>query len=385
MWSRIKEIIRKEFRQVFRDRRARLLLFVPPIMQLLVFGFAVNLDVENGGIGWFDQDQTPASRELLASFDASPYIHIAAIHTREDEIHEALDHGAVQAVVQVPPGFGRDLERGKTATVQILIEGTNSNTASILSTYLNQIVARHSRQVFAEMQTQRLVGATTTAGGPVNLSPPALGVKSRVWFNAELRSRNYFVPGVIANIITLITLMLTALALVREREIGTMEQLMVTPIRPIELMLGKTLPFALVGLIDVLIMTILALVVFDVPFRGSGWLLLLSSIIYLLTSLGIGLFISTVSHTQQQAVMSSFFFFQPAFMLSGFAFPIRNMPEYVQYVTYLNPIRYFMEIVRGIFLKGVGIDVLWPQLAALLILGIGIFGFSALRFHKRLD
>lgn len=385
MWSRVREIVRKEFRQVLRNPRARILLFVPPIMQLLIFGYAVNLDVEHGAVGWLDQDQTPASRALCASIDASAYLDIVAVYAQDEDIHVALDHGAVQAVVHVLPGFGRDLERGETATVQILIEGTNSNTASILANYLNQLIAQYSRQVFAQRLSERRIGATMPSTEPVELRVPTLAVKRRVWFNPELRSRNYFVPGVIANIITLITLMLTALGLVREREIGTMEQLMVTPLRPIELMLGKTLPFALVGLIDVVVMTMLALIVFDVPFQGSGWLLLISAIVYLLTSLGIGLFISTISRTQQQAVMSSFFFFLPAFALSGFAFPIRNMPEPVQYVTYLNPVRYFIEIVRGIFLKGVGLDVLWPQLLILLVLGTMIFGFSAWRFHKRLD
>jgi ABC-2 type transport system permease protein len=183
----------------------------------------------------------------------------------------------------------------------------------------------------------------------------------------------------------MVTLMLTALAIVREKEIGTMEQLMVTPIRPLELMLGKTLPFAVVGLLDVVLITAVALLVFHIPFRGSPLLLLCCSVLFLMTTLGAGLFLSTISHTQQQAMMANFFFSTPAFMLSGFAFPIRNMPVAVQYLTYLNPLRYFIEIVRGIFLKGVGIAVLWPQMAALLIYGVAVLGLSAARFHKTLD
>ena len=199
-------------------------------------------------------------------------------------------------------------------------------------------------------------------------------------------SRNYFVPGVIVNIIMMVTLMLTALAIVREKEIGTMEQLMVTPIRPIELMLGKTLPFALVGLFDMVLVTAVALLVFHIPLRGSLLLLLLRlRVLFLMTTLGAGLFISTISHTQQQAMMATFFFFMPAFMLSGFTFPIRNMPVAVQWLTYLNPLRYFMEIVRGIFLKGSGVDVLWPQMVALAVFGVTILMLSARRFHKRLD
>jgi len=206
-----------------------------------------------------------------------------------------------------------------------------------------------------------------------------------VWFNPDLRSRNYFVPGVVVNIIMVVTIMLTALAIVREKEIGTMEQLMVTPIRPLELMIGKTLPFAVVGLLDVVLVTSAALVVFRIPLRGSALLLLLCAALFLLTTLGAGLFLSTISQTQQQVMMSTFFFTTPAFMLSGFAFPIANMPAAVQYLTYLNPVRYFMEIVRGIFLKGAGISILWPQMTALAIYGVTIVGLSAARFRKRLD
>lgn len=385
MWKRVREIIRKEFIQVFREPRMRILLFVPPLVQLIIFGYAVNLDVENARVAWFDQDRTPASRDLLAAIEDPPSLEVVAVLTREDEMQDVLDRGAAQAVVRVMPGFDRDIQRGNTAAVQVLVEGTNSNTASILSSYLTQVVTQYASRVLVEQQSARLVGATMTSRGPVNANLPVLDVRSRVWFNPELRSRNYFVPGVIANIITLVTLMLTAMAIVREKEIGTMEQLMVTPIRPIELMLGKTLPFAVVGLVDVILMTVAGLLIFDVPFQGRGLLLLSCSIIYLLTSLGVGLFISTISQTQQQAMMSSFFFFMPAFMLSGFAFPIRNMPVAVQYLTYLNPVRYFMEIVRGIFLKGTGVAILWPQMLTLVVLGVAILGVSALRFRKRLD
>jgi ABC-2 type transport system permease protein len=210
-------------------------------------------------------------------------------------------------------------------------------------------------------------------------------VRSRVWFNPDLRSRDYFVPGVVVNIITLVSLILTAMAIVREKEIGTMEQLMVTPIRPLELILGKTLPFALAGLCEVVVITGAALLVFHIPFRGSVLLLLVCACPFLLTTVGVGLFVSTICRTQQQAVMSSFFFFTPAFMLSGFAFPIRNMPVVVQWLSYLDPLRYFISIVRGIFLKGTGFATLWPEMLAMLVYGILILTFSALRFHKRLD
>ncbi len=384
-WQRVAEIIRKEFRQTLRDPRMRTVLFLPPLVQLVLFGYAVNLDVRQARIGWMDQDRTPASRELRAAFAGSPYFEIAAAAATEDQERDLLDRGTVMAVVRVPPGFARDLARGRTASVQVLVDGSNSNTAAVVASYAARVIAGFGRDVLRAQQESRLVGRTAAAGGPVTLNVPALESRPRVWFNEDLLSRNYFVPGVVVNIITLVTLMLTAMAIVREKEIGTMEQLMVTPIRPAELMAGKTLPFALVGIADVFLVSGAALVIFRVPFRGSGAVLLAGAVLFLLTTLGMGLLISTISETQQQAMISSFFFFTPAFMLSGFTFPVRNMPEPVQYVTYLNPVRYFLEIVRGVFLKGTGLEALWPQMAALAALGLGILTVSVLRFHKRLD
>jgi ABC-2 type transport system permease protein len=369
MWARILVIVRKEFRQALREPRMRVLLFLPPLIQLVLFGYAVNLDVDQINIGWMDFDHTPESRDLRAAFEGSNRFTIATALAHEGDIQALLDRGKVQAVIRVLPGFARDLLRRRTTAVQILVEGTNSNTASLVSSYAGEIVSRYS--------ASRL----STPGGGV----PELTAHTRVWFNPDLKSRNYFVPGVIANIIMTVTLMLTALAIVREKEIGTMEQLMVTPIRPIELMIGKTLPFAVVGLLDVVLITTAAFVIFRIPIHGSLLYLLANAVLFLLTSLGAGLFISTISQTQQQAMMSSFFFAMPCFMLSGFAFPISNMPAVVQYLTYLNPLRYFVEIVRGIFLKGTGISVLWPQTVALAVYGVTVMTLSALRFHKRLD
>ena len=384
MWERIVVILRKEFQQLLRDPRMRTVLFVPPLVQLIVFGYAVNLDVDNVRIAWMDLDRTPRSRDLLAAFEGSQRFLVTAAPTREDEIQRLLDGGKVQAVIRVLPGFARDIERGRTTSVQILVEGTNSNTASLVSSYAGAIVAGYSSQVLREQMEQKKL-ARGGGAGPVNPGIPELEARSRVWFNPDLRSRNYFVPGVIANIMMMVTLMLTAMAIVREKEIGTMEQLMVTPMRPIELMIGKTLPFALVGLIDVVLITSAALLIFHIPLRGSVWLLAASSILFLLTSLGAGLFLSTISNTQQQAMMAAFFFAMPAFMLSGFTFPIRNMPLAVQYLTYLNPLRYFIEIVRGLFLKGNGIAVLWPPMLALAVYGASVMLLSAARFRKRLD
>jgi ABC-2 type transport system permease protein len=383
MWERILVILRKEFRQALREPRMRVLLFVPPVLQTLIFGFAVNLDVDHVRIGWSDADRTQRSRDLRERFEASGRFDVVALPRTETEVTRALDRGDVQAVVRVLPNFASDLARGRGTGVQILIDGTNSNTASLVASYAGQIIAAFSSAQLAGQQNARILARSPAAAA--NLAIPQVTARTRVWFNPELKSRNYFVPGVVANIIMLVTLMLTALAIVREKEIGTMEQLMVTPVRPLEIMLGKTLPFGVVGLFELTLITTLALVVFHIPFRGSVLVLLLAAVLFLLTSLGAGLFLSTVSHTQQQAMMSSFFFFMPAFMLSGFAFPIRNMPVAVQYVSYLNPLRYFMEIVRGVFLKGVGIPVLWPQMLALAVYGVTVLGLSAARFHKNLD
>jgi ABC-2 type transport system permease protein len=330
-----------------------------------------------------DMDGTPASRTLHDRFTGSGRFIVVATPGNEQEVQRVLDYGDAQAVVRVLPGFARDLERGRPTAVQVLIDGTNSNTASLVSSYAGSVIAEFSSGVTAQQQRVRLMARSPAV--PVKAAVPELVARTRVWFNPDLYSRNYFVPGVVANILMLVTLMLTALAIVREKEIGTMEQLMVTPMRPVELMLGKTLPFAIIGLVDVCLITVAALLVFHVPLHGSFLLLLFCAALFLMTNLGAGLFLSTISQTQQQAMMMSFFFSTPAFMLSGFAFPIRNMPEPVQWLTYLNPIRYFIEIVRGIFLKGAGVSVLWPQMLCLAVYGVVILGISAMRFHKKLD
>lgn len=385
MWDRIKEIIRKEFLQTLRDPRTRGLLFGPPLLQLLIFGYAVNMDVENARTAWMDMDRTPESRDLLAVFQGSRYFRIAATPGNDLELRDLMDRGKVQAAVRVLPGFSRDIRRGQAPQVQILVDGTNSNTAAILSSYAAQAAANYGGMVMISQQNARLVSPSSIARSPIPAVIPVLTAQSRVWFNPDLRSRVYFLPGVIVNIIALVTIMLTAMSVVREKEIGTMEQLMVTPIRPIELILGKLLPFAIIGIFDMALVVAAALLIFQMPIRGSILLLFGCTVLFLLSTLGMGLFISTISRTQQQAMMSSFFFFMPALLLSGFAFPIRNMPEIVGYLTYLNPLRYFMQIVRGLFLKGVGMEFLWQEMAALALFGSVILGLSALRFRKTLD
>jgi ABC-2 type transport system permease protein len=385
MRQRLRRIIRKELIQALRDPRMRTMLFLPPLLQLLIFGYAATLDVDNAKIAWMDQDHTPQSRELLSEFEGSGRFLLAGMPGNERSMQLMMDRGQVDAVIRVLPGFARDIKRGRTTSVQVLVDGTNSNTASIVSGYATACIQRYANEVGDQGQRDMLVASTEDSGGAVKMAAPQITARTRVWFNPDLRSRNYFIPGVIANIITLVTLSLTAMAIVREKEIGTMEQLMVTPIRPTELILGKTLPFVLVGIWDMLLVTAAGLLVFHIPFHGNFWLLLGSTLLFLLTSLGAGLFISTVSRTQQQAMMATSLFFQPFFMLSGFTFPIRNMPTVAQWLTFLNPVRYFMEIVRGVFLQGSGVEALWPQMLALAIFGVTILSLSVARFHKQLE
>ncbi|HUK15221.1 MAG TPA: ABC transporter permease [Bryobacteraceae bacterium] len=384
MWRRIGVIVRKEFSQLFRSPRTRTLLFIPPIIQLIVFGYAVNMDVDNVHMAWLDRDQSPASQNLLADFVGSGRFELVALPQTETDVQRLLDAGDVKCVVQVLPGFARDILRGRPTAVQILVDGTNSNTASLVSAYASQIVAAYAGSVGVQQAMPRVM-ARLESNERISLRAPSVEASTRVWFNPDLRSRNYFVPGVIANIIMVVTVMLTAMAIVREKEIGTMEQLIVTPIRPLELMIGKMLPAALVGLMDVTMISVGAQLIFHVPFRGAAVMLLACAALFLLTSLGAGLFISTIAQTQQQAMMSSTLFAAPTFMLSGFAFPIHNMPLPVQYFTYLNPNRYFVEILRSIFLKGAGLNILWPDMAALLAEGLAIMLLSSWRFRKRLD
>ena len=361
MWERIGVVIRKEFLQTLRNPRTRVLLIVPPVMQLIIFGFAANLDIENARIAFQDGDRTPRSRALRAAFDASPYFEVTNDIARESDVQRLLDGGEVLAVVRVLPGFARDLARGETAAVQVLVDGTNSNNASIVSGYANRLIGEYA------------------------LGRGASLTQSRVWFNPELKSRYYFIPGVVMNILTIVTMMLTALALVREREIGTMEQLMVSPLRPVELIIGKTLPFVAIGFFQFYLILIVARLVFHVPFRGSLLLLTFAAALYLLTTLGSGVLISTISKTQQQAVLTVFLYFMPVFMFSGFTFPVRNMPDAVRWIAAINPQRYFIDILRGVFLKGSGIDVLWGPMLALAVIGVVMLGTSVLRFRKTLE
>lgn len=374
MWERIYRMLVKEFIQVLRDPRMKALIFVMPVIQLIMFGYAVTTDVDHIKTAVCDLDKSPQSRALIERFTASGYFTVVDNTDRPERLGELLDRGKVIMGIQINRGFADDLKAGRQAAIQTIIDGTDSNTGTVAMDYAQRITQEFSR---ARVVPGELTQLTQPQADPIEL-------RSRAWFNPDLKSRYYNVPGVIAVVVLLISLLLTAMAIVREREIGTMEQLMVTPIQPFELILGKTLPFVLISFIDVLVVTFIGINWFNVPIQGSLWLLLFGAGLYLMSTIGIGLFISTISQTQQQALMSSFFFYLPAVLLSGFMFPISNMPEPAQWLTYLNPLRYFLVIIRDIFLKGSGLEILWPQFAALAVLGTALLLISSLRFKKRM-
>lgn len=375
MRERLRQMLIKEFRQVFRDARMRTLILLAPVLQMLLFGYAVNTDVRETATAVLDLDRSPASRELVARFTSSGHFRLVGMIGEESRAAELLDRGDAAVVLRFNHGFQAEMESGRTAAVQMLVDGSDSNTAGIVMGYAGRIVREFSQERLQARVRREL-------GGRVPAEPVAL--ESRAWFNENRESRNYYVPAVIAMIVSLVTLMLTGMAVVREKEIGTMEQLLVSPIRPAEFILGKTLPFAVISFFDVLLITFVGVFWFGVPIRGSLALLLFSTGLYLVASLSAGLLISTISQTMQQAMMSMLLFYFPAMLLSGMVFPIANMPALIQWLTLLNPLRYFLVIIRGIFLKGVGVSILWPQMLALAVLGGAMLWLASRRVHKTL-
>ncbi len=370
--GRVRQLLLKEFRQTLRDPRAKRLLFIAPIVQLLIFGYAATTDVRNVATYVVDFDRTAASRQLVDALTASGYFRVVGGGERPAALVSALDHGDVLLGVEIPHDFAADIAAGRQADVQLLVDGSRANTANVALGYATRIVARFGLERGAEVAAR--AGATRPAAG--------VDFRTRAWYNPDLESRVYNVPAVMGTIVMLMSLMLTSLAVVREREIGTLEQLMVSPLTPAELIIGKTLPAVAVAFMDLIIVTTVALLWFGIPFRGSPLLLAVASMVYILCGLGVGLLLSTISNTQQEAFMSMFFFFFPAIILSGFMFPVENMPLAIQYVTLLDPIRHFLVIVRGVFLRGAGWGVLYPQILTLLVMAAAVLWVAATRFRK---
>ena len=375
MVERIRHMVVKEFHQLFRDPQMLRFLILPPLLQVLLFGYAVTTNVRNAPTVLVDLDRTASSRELAARFFSSGHFRLLLETADFREAGERVDRGEAGVILRMDPGFEGALRSGRTADLQVIVDGTDSNTASIVLAYAARITGDFARSVRLSRMRRHPVPFP---------GPPSVDLAPRAWFNENLESRFTFLPGIIAFIVMLVAVMLTSMAVVREREIGTLEQILVTPITPSEYILGKTVPYAAVGFGEILLVAAVGIFWFDVPFRGSLPLLLLSSALFLSTALGIGLLISTISRTQQQAMMTAFLYFMPAVLLSGFLFPIANMPRPAQWLTLLNPLRYYLVILREIFLKGTGVRVLWPQMAALLLLGGTMLIVAIRRFRKTL-
>lgn len=373
----ILHIIKKEFLQFKRDPKMFAMILVAPVIQLIFLGYAANLDVEKVHTAIFDQDKTETSRNYIEQFKGSGYFVFDYYVNNYDELQNKIDNGKVILGLVIEKGFEEKINRRETANLQAIFDGSDGNTASIAAGYAQLVTTNFSKSVATEYLDR--MGRKIKPAGSVS-------AETRVWYNPELKTRVFMVPGIVGLLLMMITLILTSLAIVKEKEIGTLEQLIVTPIKPLQLIIGKLIPFALLGFVAVIIIINAMALIFDMAVRGSIVLLFLSTFIYILSTLGLGLFVSTISKTQQQAMMLAIFVvMMPMVYLSGFAFPIENMPEFIQYFTYLIPLRYFMTIIRGIILKGTGFAELWLNLLALFVIGAGILLLSAMRFRKRLE
>jgi ABC-2 type transport system permease protein len=371
-WLRIRELVRKEFIQIFRDRKNRPILVIAPLIQIVLFGYVVTTDVRDIRMGVVDHSRTPESRRLLEAFDANPTFRI--LHRLDDpkDLDDLILQRRVDVAIWIPPDYQATVRKGQTAAISVQIDGSMSNMAGVRIGYVSSVVDEHAARLLRERFRREI------EFGEIDL-------RVRTWYNPNLDSQFFYVPGIVAFLVMLLSLLLTSMAIVREKEAGTMEQLIVTPLTSFEMILGKTIPFILIAQGQMIMVVAFAILWFRIPLVGSAPLLLGAAGLFLLSTLGIGLFISTVSRTQQQAMMTNFFFILPFFMLSGFVFPIANMPMAVQWLTHLNPLRHFLVVIRGIFLKGSGFQVLWPQFLELAVLGGVVFCGAVNRFRKRLD
>jgi ABC-2 type transport system permease protein len=368
---RLRRLVWKEFLELRQNPRLFGIVIVAPIIQLTLLGYAATTDVKEVPIVVADGDRSPASRDLIARFEASPNFHVMHLVTTSAEVDRDLQRDLAWMALSIPNGYGAHLAAGQPIALQVIADGSNSNSTTVALGYTNALIGEYAADLVAPSPSAS--AGQTPAAQPAQA---AIDLRVRVWFNPELESRFFMIPGVLALLLLLVTANLAAMGIVREKELGTLEQLNVTPLRRWELIVGKLLPYGLIGLIDVLLVTAVAVFWFEVPLRGSFVLLLSMSVL--------GLFISTISDTQQQAMMSAtFFFLTPMIYLSGFIFPIENMPKVIQYATYIVPLRYFLVIVRGIFLKGIGLRLLWPQAAALAAWGAVVLSLAVMRSRKR--
>ncbi len=377
MFARIFPLLVKEFIELRRDKWGSFFLVVPPVVQLLLFGYAATFEVYHVSTMVLDLDHTQESRELVARFTSSKRLDVVSEAKSKGEIDAAIERSDAVVALVIHAGFANLLRKGQKAPLQVIVDGTNSNTALIALGYIKTIATDFAQDYTADL-AQRLQGVDGMEQVHVN-------VEQRPWYNPDLNGRWFFVPGVIGTIQLVMIVNLTAFAVVREREVGTLEQIMVTPIRPIEFIIGKSIPFFVVGMGLAGLITIVGIAWFRIPFVGDPLVYSLGEMLYLLSLLSLGLLISTVCSTQQQAFATNFFVLNPLFILSGFSMPIASMPAVLQWFTYINPLRYFLVIIRSTFLKGVGLAVLWPQLAALAVIAAVLLSASVLRFRKSLE
>jgi len=373
----ILHIIKKEFLQLKRDPKMFGIILIAPVFQLIFLGYAVNMDVEKVPTVVFNQDNSKTSREFLEKFSGNRYFEFVEYVDNYDDLQSHIDNGTASLAIVIPTDFEKKIARNKAADIQAIFDGSDGNKAAITAGYLQKIVGDYSINIIKNRMEKS--GRFIT---PVGQITPEI----RAWYNPVLTTRIYMIPGIVGLLLSIITLILTSLAIVKEREIGTLEQIIVTPIKPIQLILGKLIPFAILGFAAVTIVLIAMNLIFGISPRGSVPFLFATTLLYILSTLGLGLLVSTVSKTQQQAMMLAIFVVMlPMTFLSGFAFPIENMPQVIQGITYLIPLRYFMTIMRGIILKGVGFTELWFDVAMLFVIGSAVFSLSILRFKKRLD
>ena len=370
-------IIIKEFLQLRRDPRLFGIIFIAPVIQLILLGYAANLDINNINTVVYDQDRTVSSRDFIEKFQRSGYFSIDHYADNYRQVMNHMDKGEDLWALVIPKEFEKKIQRNEQVQVQALFDGSDGNKASIAFGYVTGVVSSYSKNILMEAINKT---------GMKTIAPVTINSELRVWYNPELKTRVFMLPGIMGLLLTIITTTLMAMGIVKEREIGTLEQIIVTPIKPAQLIIGKTIPFIILGFIDVLVVTVVMVYWFGIAIRGDFFFLMLASFIYVLSSLGLGLFISTVSKTQQQAMMVAMFgILLPMNFLSGFAFPIENMPGWIQPITYLIPLRYYITILRGVILKGDGLFQLIPETLALLGIGIFILAASSLRFRKRLE
>jgi len=375
--ERIRQMLKKEFIQTLRDPHTRWILFGPALIQMFIFGYAATMEIKHVSLAVLDQDNTQESRELISHFSASRYFRITKYVNERDELRKGIDRGDFLLAVEIDSGFAQRLRNGQGASVQVIVDSSNSNTALVAIGYLNQVGV-----AFAQHYQIDQIGRTA----PQLVSfVPQVDLEARPWFNEGLLSEWYFVPGVIGNLLLIQIMNLTAFAVVREREIGTLEQVMVTPIRRWEFILGKTVPFFLIGCSDATMLTLIGTLWFGVPLRGHIAVLAIGVMVFLLAALGLGLLLSTLAKTQQQSMITAFFFTMPMTSLSGFGTPISSMPLFFQRLSYFNPLRHVVLILRSIFLKGVGLEVLWPDMLLMAGFAFLMLSVSVLRFRKSLE